>query len=292
MTARPLDHVVLPVTDIATARLRLTALGFTVAADALHPFGTENACVYFSDKTYLEPLGIADAGQADKTAREGNQFTARNNAYRFRIGHDGLSSIAMGTNDADGDDENFRGLGLSSGDMLEFSRPLTLPDGSAIRAQFKLSFATDLRSPDFHGFTCQRINMPAVDRSALERHANGAIGLSAVLLSEPQPDDFAAYLATIVGQDASARDAEGLTFKTANAAIRVLNATGCKAFDGRSIDPSQRGLLGIGLVFKVADLAATQSLLAANGVAFAPAGKGLLVPSAPGQGVPIVFIAE
>jgi hypothetical protein len=29
-----------------------------VAADARHPFGTENACVFFADGTYLEPLAL------------------------------------------------------------------------------------------------------------------------------------------------------------------------------------------------------------------------------------------
>ena len=51
MPARSLDHLVLPVVDIRTARKRLTELGFTVAADARHPFGTENACVFFQDET-------------------------------------------------------------------------------------------------------------------------------------------------------------------------------------------------------------------------------------------------
>ena len=58
MTALPhlLDHLVLPTVNIAMARERLGRLGFTVAPDARHPFGTENACVFFADKTYLEGL--------------------------------------------------------------------------------------------------------------------------------------------------------------------------------------------------------------------------------------------
>ena len=58
--ARPLDHLVIPVTDLKAARSRLTRLGFTVAAEARHPFGTENACVFLADKTYLEPLAVGD----------------------------------------------------------------------------------------------------------------------------------------------------------------------------------------------------------------------------------------
>lgn len=73
----PLDHVVLPVVNIEMARERLGKLGFTVAADALHPFGTANACVFFADKTYLEPLGIASIEAYEAAIADGNVFAAR-----------------------------------------------------------------------------------------------------------------------------------------------------------------------------------------------------------------------
>ena len=96
----PIDHLVLPVTDIDLARERLGKLGFTVAPDARHPFGTENACVFFADKTYIEPLGVASVEESEVTAREGNVFTARDQAFRFRCGSEGLSAIAFATADA------------------------------------------------------------------------------------------------------------------------------------------------------------------------------------------------
>ena len=60
---------------LGVARTRLTALGFTVAPNGVHPFGTANCCVYLSDGTFLEPLAIDDAVQANATARAGNVFT-------------------------------------------------------------------------------------------------------------------------------------------------------------------------------------------------------------------------
>jgi hypothetical protein len=54
-----------------------------------------------------------------------------------------------------------------AGDMLTFSRPMKLPDGSEVTPSFKLAFAADLRAPDFFGFAVERINVPAADRSAL-----------------------------------------------------------------------------------------------------------------------------
>ncbi|TIX38964.1 MAG: VOC family protein, partial [Mesorhizobium sp.] len=56
----PLDHLVLPTASLDVARARLTLLGFTVAPTGIHPFGTENCCVFLTDGTYLEPLAVAD----------------------------------------------------------------------------------------------------------------------------------------------------------------------------------------------------------------------------------------
>ncbi|MBW8910040.1 MAG: VOC family protein, partial [Mesorhizobium sp.] len=70
----PLDHLVLPTGSLDVARTRLTALGFVVAPVGVHPFGTENACVFFADGTYLEPLAIGNEQVADRAIGEGNVF--------------------------------------------------------------------------------------------------------------------------------------------------------------------------------------------------------------------------
>ncbi|RUW46049.1 VOC family protein, partial [Mesorhizobium sp. M8A.F.Ca.ET.021.01.1.1] len=64
----PLDHLVLPTQTVDTARIRLTALGFVVAPTGIHPFGTENCCVFLADGTYLEPLAIGSEQAATEAA--------------------------------------------------------------------------------------------------------------------------------------------------------------------------------------------------------------------------------
>lgn len=288
MPARPLDHLVLPVTDIKTARSRLNALGFTVAADARHPFGTENACVFFRDKTYLEPLGIASDDECRASAKAGNQFTARNDAFRFRVGPEGLSAIAFASDNADADDANFRTEGISAGDMLQFSRPMKLPDGSELTATFKLAFAADLRAPDFHAFTCQRINVLPADRSALEKHANGVIGVKSVVFTEAFPRDFEDFLKTVIGQQAISWSVDGMTIGFANGQIEVLNEDGARDFFGLEI-ARERGLRGAAIVFQVEDLAVTENHLAAGGIAFTNHNHMTLVAHTAGQGVLFAF---
>ncbi|TIX70312.1 MAG: VOC family protein, partial [Mesorhizobium sp.] len=64
--AHPLDHLVLPTARLDAARVRLGSLGFVVAPTGIHPFGTENCCVFFADGTYLEPLAVGDDLETDR----------------------------------------------------------------------------------------------------------------------------------------------------------------------------------------------------------------------------------
>mgnify|MGYP002776774832 CR=1 FL=1 len=157
--ARAIDHLVLAVTDLAHARTRMGLLGFTVAPDARHPFGTENACVFFQDGSYLEPLAIGSEDGSRETARAGNVFTARDRAFRFRQGQEGLEAVVFRTDDAAADHAAYVSAGFSAGKILEFSRPFAMPDGQVSEAAFRLAFASDLRSPDFYAFTIRRVRI-------------------------------------------------------------------------------------------------------------------------------------
>ena len=288
-TARPLDHLVLPVADLARARRRLADLGFTVADDARHPFGTENACVFFSDNTYLEPLAVASREECEAAALDGNVFVARDQAFRFRQGPEGLSAVVLGTPDAAEDHIRFRTRGISGGEMLEFSRPMRLPDGREGLGSFRLAFAADLRSPDFFLFSCQRLRALPVESTALRRHENGVLGISEVVLSEQNPTDFQYLLQESVDERQVSAHSFGMDIRAGSAKVSVLNPAGMEAFFGRPVGGAERGLRGRAVVFRVADLEATRALFAQNDIEFAEMGGRLIVPEAPGQGVIFAF---
>lgn len=289
-TPRPIDHLVLPVSELGIARERLTQLGFTVAKDARHPFGTENCCVFLSDGSYLEPLGIANREECEEAARSGNTFIARDQAFRFRRGQEGFSGIAMATGDARDDDRRYRAAGISGGEILEFSRDMLLSDGTSATGSFRLAFAADLRSPDFFFFASQRILPLPSDRKALETHGNGVVALAEVVLSEQNPTDFQ-YL---VQEAADQREIEAMSFgmsvDTPRGRITVLNDAGLEGFYGIApVAGADRGLKGQAVVFRVSSLSDCRRLLAQRGVAFRERDNRLLVPPAPGQGVLFVF---
>ncbi|QRM55429.1 VOC family protein [Sinorhizobium sp. BG8] len=288
-TPRQIDHLVLPVVDLGVARERLVRLGFTVAPDARHPFGTENCCVFLSDGSYLEPLGIANREECEEAARKGNVFVARDQAFRFRRGQEGLSAIAMATSDAWSDDARYGEAGISGGEVLEFSRDMQLPDGRQATGSFRLAFAADLRSPDFFLFASERVVALPSDRTALETHPNGAKALVEVVLSETNPTDFQ-YLLQIAADE---REVEahsfGMSIDTPRGRVTVLNEDGMRGFYGIEEGKGDRGLKGRAVVLRVEDLASCRDVLKANNVMFMERSDRVLVPPAPGQGVLFVF---
>lgn len=280
MTPRPIDHLVLPTADLGVARARLAKLGFTVAPDGLHPFGTANCCVYLPDGTFLEPLAVADPTKAEIAAMRGNVFVARDRAWRYRRGEEGFSALVFGTADADADHQEFARAGISAGDELAFSRPFLDASGRKDTASFKLAFAADLRAPDAFFFTCQRVNAPAVDRSALQRHENGAQRIKAIILEAPEPSDFAAFLQEVVCVRAT-RDQAGLTFAAGNGEIRVRAG----ATDKRP----NPGLLLTSVAFGVESLEKVARLLQAGGVDHTAGDGRIVVAAGPGQGAGFIF---
>jgi hypothetical protein len=260
---RRIDHCVLPVADLATARARLTRLGFTVAPDGHHPFGTSNVCVYFSDDTFLEPLAIVDSTQADAAVKAGNVFVARDRAFRAANGGEGFSALVFKTQDADDDHGVFVANGVSAGDMLSFSRPFVDVDGNSGTASFKLAFAAEPGERATHFFTCQRIGVPKLDRSALERHENGVLGIKAILAEAGDAEAARAFLEEVAPTPAGT--------------VQIV--------------PGQPGT-GIrltGIVLSVPDRARVQALFESAGIGYTRSANRLEVPPAPGQGFHFAF---
>ncbi|MEM8540088.1 MAG: VOC family protein [Pseudomonadota bacterium] len=283
------DHAVLPVTSLDTARTRLSALGFNVAADAVHPFGTENACVYFEDETYLEPLGIAQREDCERTATKGNVFTKLDQTYRFRVGEDGFSALAFKTDDADADHKKFRSLGISAGKKLSFSRSFIDAKGNKDKASFKLAFAQDDRAPDATFFTCERVNTPKVDRSSLVAHANGVTGMREVVLSEQNPSDFQYFLQPVVNNRDTPSGSFGMEIAAANININVMTPEGLRMEFGVARHSMDRGLCCEGFVFKVSNKNKLQSALTEGGITPRDTGRYWVVDSTQGQGAFFAF---
>ena len=282
----PLDHLVLPTQSLEVARARLTALGFVVAPTGVHPFGTENCCVFLADGPYLEPLAVGDEQVAAKAIADGNVFVTRDRAYRDSKGDEGFSAIVLGTGNADADHARYVDAGVSAGDMLGFSRAFTDPAGKSDIASFKLAFAAGAEATDAFLFACERVNAPDVDRTALQAHANGATGIVEILAVSDAPGKQHGLISVAV--DDAAADRQGGMFPLPNADLSVLDRA---AFTARFGLPTgaPTDLRFAAVVFSVRNADVTSRLLAANSVQHDIAGNDIVVRSAPGQGAAFIF---
>jgi len=281
----PLDHLVLPTRDLETARTRLGALGFTVAPQGIHPFGTINCCVYFGDGTFMEPLAIGDAGAAGQAADAGNVFVGRDRAFRARNGEEGFSAVVFGTDDADADHARYVAAGISAGPRLDFSRPFVDAAGRQDTASFRLAFAAAPDMADAFAFACERANAPKVDRTALQAHANGVSAIRAVIGVSDDIDGKLRLLAEAAGAPADALDEAGLALP--NATLSLLDPDGFRRRFGLAANPS--ALRFAAVVFAAAGLPDAARRLAEAGIDHHFSGASLVVPAAPGQGAAFVF---
>ncbi|AGB46530.1 MULTISPECIES: VOC family protein [Mesorhizobium] len=282
----PLDHLVLPTQSLDVARARLNALGFVVAPTGIHPFGTENCCVFLADGTYLEPLAIGREQAATEAAAEGNVFVARDRLYRESRGNEGFSAVVLGTDNADDDHERYVEAGLSAGDKLSFSRAFTDTAGKSDTASFKLAFAAAPGQTDAFLFACQRINAPRVDRGALQAHPNGVDGIvEVVAISSASAEQHRLISVAVNDQAADAHDG---VFHLPNAALTVLEAAAFTArFGIPAGTPSELHFAAV--VFSIRDIGATAGLLAANAVQHDMSGNDIIVRPASGQGAAFIF---
>jgi hypothetical protein len=269
----------------------LTSLGFVVAPDGAHPFGTANCCVYLADGTFLEPLAQADDQAEREAARQGNMFTARDLAYRYRNGEEGFSALVFGTEDAASDHAGFVETGFSGGSVLDFSRGFTDASGKSDKASFRLAFAADWRAPDCFFFTCQRVRVPKVDRSALQMHRNGATRIKGIVLAARSAGDFADFVGVAANATSIDKDPDATRIEATNAMLELLDSRAMEARFGISL-PADPGLRLYAIRFGVREVGKTEALLRNAGIAYDKRRGGLVVHPAPGQGAIFVFEAE
>ncbi|MDX8455768.1 VOC family protein [Mesorhizobium sp. VK9D] len=287
-SAHPLDHLVLPVRSLDAARTRLASLGFVVAPIGVHPFGTENACVFFVDGTYLEPLAVGNEAIAAQAIGSGNVFVARDRLYRDRLGDDGFSAVALGTGNADADHTRYLEAGLSAGNTLSFSRAFTDPNGRSDTASFKLAFASGKETMDAFLFATQRINAPNIDRTALQAHANGVTGIVEVIAVSDAPSAQIGLISIATDAVAAELGAGDDAVRLPNAILSVVTSESYAQRFGLAAQPSSH-LRFQAIIFSIRDKASAARALATGAIDHDMSGNDIVVPPAPGQGAAFIF---
>jgi catechol 2,3-dioxygenase-like lactoylglutathione lyase family enzyme len=278
-TITGIDHVVVSVHNLE----RAAGFGFTLALKGVHSahVGTANYTIMLADD-YLELLGVL-------TPTENNIST------RHYLGvREGLDRAAFTTTDAGRGAAALRARGIAATGPLDFSRPVTLADGSTTDAQFRtFAWPRSARPGNVRLFACEHKTRDAVWLPALTRHANTAQRIDHVEVLSADPKAAATFMQRLTGLSAQEEPDGALRVETTpegsprrGTYVFLDAATLAKRYAGLPLGKLPvEGAISISL--GVANLAAAKAALGSHAVDL---GHGrLAVPPGAANGVILEF---
>jgi hypothetical protein len=284
---RPIDHLVLAVRDLEAARATYRRMGFTPTPPARHPFGTANSVIQM-EGSYLELLAVAEPTAIPEPTETRFSFGAFNRDYLGR--REGLSMVALRSEDVEADRAAFAKHGLPTYEPLTFERMATGPDGVERPVGFSLAFTSDARTHGGAGFfTCQHLRPENFWRPEFQRHANGALRVDSAVFVTRDPTDFHIFFTWFAGQHDILATSLHVKFDLGPSSLDVLSPVGFAAFFGEDAGDDPRRITGYRVA--VADLKATRRLFEANGVRFRTLSGALVVASDFAHGAAVGFVA-
>lgn len=278
------DHVFLLTGDLDRSAALYERLGFTLSPRGLHSLakGTGNHTIVFRDD-YFELLGIV-------TPVEGN--AARRETLK-REG-DSLQAIACRIEDARAAKAALSDIGLKTGPIADFERPVDLPGGGTAPAAFSTLPFADEHVPFAHVFMCQHKTRDTVWIPELMRHPNRASGILRIYAQSPEPETDAARLARLFAEGGVSPAPGGAEVETGpnSAKIVLLTADAIAArFPGMDLGVRPARALA-GLSLRSDDMEETARALAANDVPTTKTQTGVAVAPALCAGAIVEFAAS
>jgi len=244
--ALAIDHFVFPVRSLETIKTHMERLGFTLAPQAQHPFGTTNICLFLKGDVYIEFLAVHDACIYQRAKEDGLPFIRDIDRWRQSKGDEGFAGLAFASNDAAADQSRFEAMGISAGKIGEFSRDFSLPDGTTDTASFRTAHTSLPAMAEIICFTCQRVKVPVVDRSLLESHENTVQGVKKIIIAAPQPLDLRNCLTKLFDCPPTLAIPDALGFTLPNVELLALSPPALLSaygVDSKTSTPQLAGLI-------------------------------------------------
>jgi catechol 2,3-dioxygenase-like lactoylglutathione lyase family enzyme len=183
------DHAILFVRDLEAAATRYRRLGFTLTPRYTHPWGgfSNHNIVFKHD--YVELLLPIEPNER--------------NLARFREldrNGEGLKDISLAVPDSPAAARVYAAAGLPSLPPADIGRPVTRPDGTH-NARFSVVYLpVDRLLPGLNVHMIQHFTPELVWLPEYQTHANGARGLSRLVIAAADPEKFAAPYAAMFGE--------------------------------------------------------------------------------------------
>ncbi|MFD1198083.1 VOC family protein [Brucella gallinifaecis] len=275
------DHVFLLVNDLDKSAEQYRRLGFTLSPRGLHSKekGTGNYTIMFPDD-YFELLGIVAQTQGNLHQRE-----------KLAAHGEGLHAIACRIENAEQAKRELATLGIQTGAVGKFSRPVKLPNGSEGVAAFETISFDDKEVPQGMVFMCQHKTRETVWLPELIEHENGANGLSAIIVVSNDPASTAHAFARLYADGkATAEDGAWRVYTGPRSADIVVyeRADAEKLYGAETLKNTSIEAFA-GLAIRVADLGKTRSVLDHNGVSYVENEGRIIVQPGEASGTILVF---
>jgi hypothetical protein len=255
---RGLDHIVHAVRDLDAAGEFYRRAGFIVGARNRHPWGTHNRIVQLK-KCFVEILEIAEPEKIVPHSAPSFSFGAFNRDYL--AARDGLSMLILNSTNAGEDARSFKASKISDFDVFDFAREGKKPDGTSVKLAFSLAFAREPASPALAFAVCQHHYPENFWDPAFQTHANGAAGVTGVVMVADNPSDHHIFLKAFTGVRDLHSSSIGITAPTENGDIEIMEPVSYRDQFGVSIAVSGEGMTLNAIRFEVADIAQAETLL-------------------------------
>jgi catechol 2,3-dioxygenase-like lactoylglutathione lyase family enzyme len=211
-----IDHLVIAVPDLETARKSYGDLGFTVVTGGRHPVGTHNALIAFRDESYLELIAFYEPNPKHKwwePLQKGG----------------GLVDVCCVTDELRGDTAAFRRAGLEIDDPSPLSR--TRPDG------YQLRWVLSIPQVGSRGVAPFLIEDETPREERVPRtmtHPNGVTGVDGIVIAVDDVARVRRWYAKALGQpgqdvERPDLDAAGARFTVGPHTFEILAARGARS---------------------------------------------------------------
>jgi catechol 2,3-dioxygenase-like lactoylglutathione lyase family enzyme len=286
---RGIDHVVLSVRDLDAAEAFYRGAGFTLTPRAEQPFGTSNQMALL-DGNFIDLLGTTAAQKIPPHQPGRYSLAAQHQEQLLR--REGPSLLAMISDDARRDHEQFVTGGLQAGAPIDVTRPTRQPDGTDAAISFTMVVVPDARMGDAQHFIYEIRTPDTFWHSAYQAHANGAVEISEVVIVADKPVELVPFYAALVSPSAVQTDGDRLRVQMPKGNIVVLTpAELSRRFDGIEVTASERRPYVAGFQVRSRDLDLVEKCLKAGGIPYVRQKTAVRIAPAQAFGAAIEFVS-
>lgn len=275
-----IDHPLVTVRDHETARRAYERLGFAPSPVFHHPWGTRTCVMMFPDN-FIELIGVEDPSKFGTASVNG--FCFGRTIGEFLSREEGLSLVALHSEDARADHALLQRQGLSSQGLIDFRRDTVRGDGTPDVAVVTLGLFLNESERDMSHFICQQHRPELVWVPEWQVHPNGACGIVQVSYLAEEPVQLVPRFAALCTAERMSSANGVVEADTGCGLFRVMTPDAALAHFGDVQFPVRNAPNephGIAITVATRRWQALQKLLRARGVPFvrSPHGTVLVEP--------------